>query len=226
MSESDGQPMLRVTIVGYGGSARSVQSAFKRLGVGASITLDHGEMLASDGIVLPGNLSFGQAMAQIRTLKLKGVLGEALKKRTPVLGIGVGMQLLTSAPLSQMRLRDLACLPARWSVCLPLPITRCLIRRGSQLRGVENHRSTRASTTPASFTMRTHLQWCRRMILRSSRRPSTERSSLPRCSEARSTASSSTPRVHACIPGYTCLTTSQGNAYVWYSWELTHRRAV
>jgi imidazole glycerol-phosphate synthase subunit HisH len=94
MSESDGQPMLRVTIVGYGGSARSVQSAFKRLGVGASITLDHGEMLASDGIVLPGNLSFGQAMAQIRTLKLKGVLGEALKKRTPVLGIGVGMQLL------------------------------------------------------------------------------------------------------------------------------------
>ena len=81
-------------IVGYGGSARSVQSAFEWLGVDASITLDHDELLASDGIVLPGNLSFGHAMTQIRAAKLEDVLDEALRKLTPVLGIGVGMQLL------------------------------------------------------------------------------------------------------------------------------------
>ena len=33
-------------------------------------------------------------MAQIRTAKLEGILGETLRKLTPVLGIGVGMQLL------------------------------------------------------------------------------------------------------------------------------------
>jgi glutamine amidotransferase len=83
-----------IAIVGYGGSARSVQKAFEHLGVDASITLGHDELLASDGIVLPGNLAFGYAMAQIHAAQLKDVLGEALRKLTPVLGIGVGMQLL------------------------------------------------------------------------------------------------------------------------------------
>jgi glutamine amidotransferase len=93
MSQTDEKPTPRIAIVGYGGSARSVQKAFERLGIDAPITLNHDEVLVSDGIVLPGNLSFGHAMAQIQTAQLKGVLGEALKKRTPVLGIGVGMQL-------------------------------------------------------------------------------------------------------------------------------------
>jgi imidazole glycerol-phosphate synthase subunit HisH len=93
MSESNEQPMSRVAIVGYGGSTRSVQSAFERLGVNASITLDHDELLASDGIILPGNLTFGAAMRGIETAELSSVLKDALKDRTSVLGIGVGMQL-------------------------------------------------------------------------------------------------------------------------------------
>jgi imidazole glycerol-phosphate synthase subunit HisH len=83
----------QIAIVGYGGSARSVQSAFERLGINASITLDHDELLASDGIVLPGNLTFGAAMRGIETAELSSVLTDALKDRRSVLGIGVGMQL-------------------------------------------------------------------------------------------------------------------------------------
>jgi imidazole glycerol-phosphate synthase subunit HisH len=82
-----------IAIVGYGGSARSVQKAFEYVGATAVITLDHNDIASSDGIVLPGGLSFGHAMAQIRTAQLKGVLGEALKERTSVLGIGLGMHL-------------------------------------------------------------------------------------------------------------------------------------
>jgi len=93
MGEADEHPTPRIVIVGYGGSSRSVQKAFEHLGVNTSITLDCDAIRTADGIIFPGGLAFSGAIGALRDADLSGVLKDALKTRTSVLGIGVGMQL-------------------------------------------------------------------------------------------------------------------------------------
>lgn len=89
-----------ITIVNYGmGNLGSMLNIFKRIGVKATIESDPTNILKSEKLVLPGVGSFDAAMACINSVSgLREALNhKALVECTPVLGVCLGMQLLTSS---------------------------------------------------------------------------------------------------------------------------------
>lgn len=88
-----------ITIVDYGmGNLGSIKNMFKYIGVEAVIESDIDKIKTASKILLPGVGSFDTAMKKINETDLKEVLNEkALKEQVPVLGICLGMQLLTNS---------------------------------------------------------------------------------------------------------------------------------
>jgi glutamine amidotransferase len=86
-----------ITIVDYGmGNLGSIKNMFKRIGVSAEITSDITLIAKSQKILLPGVGDFDSAMQRINDSGLREVLDrKALEECVPVLGICLGMQLLT-----------------------------------------------------------------------------------------------------------------------------------
>jgi imidazole glycerol-phosphate synthase subunit HisH len=85
----------RLAIVDYGmGNRRSMEKALERVGARASISRDHDELRAADGLVLPGVGAFPAAMKTIGELGLDELLRERAQAGTPVFGSCMGMQLL------------------------------------------------------------------------------------------------------------------------------------
>jgi imidazole glycerol-phosphate synthase subunit HisH len=86
-----------ITIVDYGvGNLGSIRNMLKRIGVPSRISSDLSEISAAGKLLLPGVGAFDNAMARIETSGLKGVLLEHGRRETPILGICLGMQLLTN----------------------------------------------------------------------------------------------------------------------------------
>jgi glutamine amidotransferase len=88
-------PTPRVAIVDYGmGNLHSVKRKLDRIGVHAQVTSDPDEVLRADKLLLPGVGHFGKAVEHLATLDLLPSLHEAvLVRKTPILGICLGMQL-------------------------------------------------------------------------------------------------------------------------------------
>lgn len=86
-----------ITIVDYGmGNLGSILNMFKRIGVPAQISGDPQQVAQARKILLPGVGAFDAAMARIDASGLRPVLDrKALEEKVPVLGICLGMQLLT-----------------------------------------------------------------------------------------------------------------------------------
>jgi glutamine amidotransferase len=86
----------RLTIVDYGmGNLHSVGRKLHRIGVHAQITSDPREVLLADRLLLPGVGHFGKAMQHLDASGLVSALHEAvIVRKTPILGICLGMQLL------------------------------------------------------------------------------------------------------------------------------------
>ena len=83
---------LKLIIIDYGaGNIKSIQFAFKRLGIDAVLSNNPDEIKAADKIIFPG---VGEASTAMKMLKESGldILIPTLKQ--PVLGICLGMQLL------------------------------------------------------------------------------------------------------------------------------------
>lgn len=89
--------MQKIIIVDYGmGNVGSVLNMFKRIGVDAEITADLKQISDAEKILLPGVGAFDHAMRRITDNGLKEVLDKkALIDKVPILGICLGMQLLT-----------------------------------------------------------------------------------------------------------------------------------
>jgi imidazole glycerol-phosphate synthase subunit HisH len=89
--------MTPITIVDYGmGNLGSIQNMFKRIGVSAAITRDLEQISQASKLVLPGVGAFDAAMTRIKNNQLIPVLNhKALVEKIPILGICLGMQLLT-----------------------------------------------------------------------------------------------------------------------------------
>jgi len=89
--------MQKIIIVDYGmGNVGSVLNMFKRIGVEAEITADLQKISEAEKILLPGVGAFDHAMRRINDSGLKDVLDQkALVDKIPILGICLGMQLLT-----------------------------------------------------------------------------------------------------------------------------------
>ena len=86
-----------ITIVDYGmGNLGSIQNMFKRIGAATCVTADPARLAEAGKILLPGVGSFDTAMERIDGSGLREVLDrKALVERIPILGICLGMQLLT-----------------------------------------------------------------------------------------------------------------------------------
>jgi glutamine amidotransferase len=89
-----------ITIVDYGmGNLGSILNMFKRIGVPARIESDPGVIHRAEKLVLPGVGAFDAAMQRINEVPgLRVALEDrALAQKVPVLGVCLGMQLLTRA---------------------------------------------------------------------------------------------------------------------------------
>ncbi len=87
-----------IAIIDYdAGNLKSVEKALLFLGEEAKITSDAEEILSADKIILPGVGAFGDAMEKLNTSGLSDVIREAVKRKIPLLGICLGLQLLFEA---------------------------------------------------------------------------------------------------------------------------------
>lgn len=86
-----------IVIIDYGmGNLGSIYNMFKYIGSKAVISNDVDVIKNADKILLPGVGSFDRAMDRINASGLRGILDEqALVEKKPILGICLGMQLLT-----------------------------------------------------------------------------------------------------------------------------------
>ena len=84
-----------IAVIDYGrGNLGSVEKAFARVGVPATITQDPRVVDDARAVVLPGDGAFHDAMTNLETLGLLGPLRRALDGTRPFLGICLGYQLL------------------------------------------------------------------------------------------------------------------------------------
>ena len=86
-----------IVIVDYGvGNVGSVLNMLRKIGAKARISGSVADIEAADKLLLPGVGHFGHGMAKLSEAKLIPTLREqALTHRKPVLGICLGMQLMT-----------------------------------------------------------------------------------------------------------------------------------
>lgn len=86
-----------VAIMDYGaGNLHSVIHAFRSLGVEVTVVVDQKSMVKATHIVLPGVGSMAAAMKTIRETNLDNVITSAARWDVPLLGICLGMHLLSS----------------------------------------------------------------------------------------------------------------------------------
>jgi glutamine amidotransferase len=86
-----------ITIVDYKlGNLGSIRNMLRRIGAPAMITSDREAIARAEKLILPGVGAFGEGMGSIAALGLREVLDDlVLRRRVPVLGICLGMQLMT-----------------------------------------------------------------------------------------------------------------------------------
>lgn len=84
-----------IAIIDYdAGNLKSVEKALQYLGEEAVITRDRQELLMADKVILPGVGAFGDAMEKLHRYGLVDTIHEIVEKKTPFLGICLGLQLL------------------------------------------------------------------------------------------------------------------------------------
>jgi len=102
-----------ITIIDYGiGNLGSIYNMFKRIKVESKISSDTEEILKAEKILLPGVGAFDAAMLRINENGFRDILNQkVLVEKTPILGICLGMQLLTKSS-EEGKLSGLGWIPA------------------------------------------------------------------------------------------------------------------
>lgn len=103
-----------ITIVNYGlGNLGSIFNMLKKIGVSSRIASDGEEIAQAQKIILPGVGNFDRAMERIGESGLRKIIDQkALIEKVPILGICLGMQLLTKCS-EEGKLPGLGWIPAR-----------------------------------------------------------------------------------------------------------------
>ena len=84
-----------IGIIDYdAGNIKSVEKALDYLGEETVVSRDPEQLLGADKVILPGVGSFGQSMENLERYGLIPVIHEIVEKKTPFLGICLGLQLL------------------------------------------------------------------------------------------------------------------------------------
>ena len=103
-----------VAIIDYdAGNIKSVEKALLFLGQDVVVTRDPEIILGADGVILPGVGAFGDAMEKLHKYHLVEVIREVVDKRTPFLGICLGLQLLFESSEESPGVEGLAVLKGR-----------------------------------------------------------------------------------------------------------------
>ena len=87
----------KIVIIDYSlGNVESIRNMFNRVGVDACVSGNPDEIRKCGKLILPGVGSFDVAMMQLQKLQLLPTINQlVLEERRPVLGICLGMQLMT-----------------------------------------------------------------------------------------------------------------------------------
>lgn len=84
-----------IALIDYdAGNIRSVEKALIKLGQEVCVTRDREALFHADKVILPGVGAFGDAMKHLQEYGLVDVIHEIVEKKTPFLGICLGLQLL------------------------------------------------------------------------------------------------------------------------------------
>lgn len=84
-----------IAIIDYdAGNLKSVEKALKFIGEETIITRDRKEIFKADKVILPGVGAFGNSMEKMWKYNLVDTMKELTAKKTPFLGICLGLQLL------------------------------------------------------------------------------------------------------------------------------------
>lgn len=88
-----------ITIIDYGmGNVGSIQNMIKKIGGEARITSDLEEIKLAEKLILPGVGAFDNGMINLKEKGLIELLNQkVLVEKTPILGICLGMQLMTKS---------------------------------------------------------------------------------------------------------------------------------
>ena len=86
-----------ITIIDYNlGNPKSIKNMLSYLGIASKISSEHADISTADGLILPGVGHFQHGMQQLERAVLIDLLKkEVLENKKPILGICLGMQLLT-----------------------------------------------------------------------------------------------------------------------------------
>ena len=108
-----------IIVIDYdAGNTANVLRALAAIGAEARLSADPKEILAADGLILPGVGAFRTAMQELQKRDLIGPIQEAVSGGKPFLGICLGMQLLLEVGLENSQTSGLGFIPG---VCRRIP---------------------------------------------------------------------------------------------------------
>ena len=108
-----------IIVIDYdAGNTANVLRALAAIGAEARLSADPQEILAADGLILPGVGAFRTAMQELQKRDLIGPIQEAVSGGKPLLGICLGMQLLLEVGLENGQTSGLGFIPG---VCRRIP---------------------------------------------------------------------------------------------------------
>lgn len=103
-----------VAIIDYdAGNIRSVEKAVSLLGHEALVTREREQILVADHVILPGVGAFGDAMNKLHSYGLVSMIREVVDKKTPFLGICLGLQLMFESSEEAPGVEGLGILPGK-----------------------------------------------------------------------------------------------------------------
>ncbi len=101
-----------VSVIDYGiGNLGSVKKAFEFIGEKVEITNDPKKIIKADKVILPGVGAFEYAIKTIKEKHFDEVLREIVDKKTPLLGICLGMQLMFDKSFENGEFKGLSLMP-------------------------------------------------------------------------------------------------------------------
>ncbi|MBU1808828.1 MAG: imidazole glycerol phosphate synthase subunit HisH [Candidatus Omnitrophica bacterium] len=84
-----------IAVIDYGmGNLRSVEKALQQAGAKIKVTSKPADVAGCDKLVLPGVGAFGDAMKELKGLRLVAPIKDAINRGIPFLGLCLGAQLL------------------------------------------------------------------------------------------------------------------------------------
>ena len=113
-----------IIVIDYdAGNTANVLRALQKIGVQAELSSNRDKILAADGLILPGVGAYPAAMAELQQRGLVSAIKEAVAKGTPLLGICLGMQVLTEIGLEHQETQGHGFIPG---VCREIQATKTM----------------------------------------------------------------------------------------------------